>query len=109
MKIVITQFISLDGVSQGPGSASEDPSGGFLRGGWFVPYLDNAFVRQASDTAPHQSAPGGDRPNRKRSHRAPAARSDRSPEAPINLNAADIAVVLWLRTSGGRRFLNCPF
>ena len=49
MKIVITQFISLDGVSQGPGSASEDPSGGFLRGGWFVPYLDNAFVRQASE------------------------------------------------------------
>ena len=49
MKIVITQFISLDGVSQGPGSASEDPSGGFLRGGWFVPYLDNAFLRQASE------------------------------------------------------------
>ncbi|RPF23118.1 dihydrofolate reductase family protein [Myceligenerans xiligouense] len=49
MKISITQFVSLDGVSQGPGSADEDPSGGFTRGGWFVPYLDEAFVRQASD------------------------------------------------------------
>ncbi|MCI9887458.1 dihydrofolate reductase family protein [Micrococcales bacterium 31B] len=49
MKIVITQFVSLDGVSQGPGSADEDPSDGFTRGGWFVPYLGEDFVRQASD------------------------------------------------------------
>ncbi|WP_018657637.1 dihydrofolate reductase family protein [Actinomadura flavalba] len=49
MKVVITQFVTLDGVSQGPGSAEEDPSGGFTHGGWFVPYLDEAFVRQASD------------------------------------------------------------
>lgn len=49
MKIVITQFVSLDGVSQGPGSAEEDPSEGFTRGGWFVPYLDEAFTRQASE------------------------------------------------------------
>ncbi|MFW6598962.1 dihydrofolate reductase family protein [Propionibacteriaceae bacterium Y2011] len=49
MKVVITQFVSLDGVSQGPGSATEDPSGGFTRGGWLVPYLDDAFVRQTSD------------------------------------------------------------
>lgn len=49
MKIVITQFVTLDGVSQGPGSVDEDPSDGFTRGGWFVPYLDEAFVQQASD------------------------------------------------------------
>lgn len=49
MKVAITQFVTLDGVSQGPGSAEEDPSGGFTRGGWFVPYLDEAFVQQASD------------------------------------------------------------
>ncbi|WP_449279082.1 dihydrofolate reductase family protein [Leucobacter sp. GX24907] len=49
MKIAITQFVTLDGVSQGPGSADEDPSDGFTRGGWFVPYLDENFVRQASD------------------------------------------------------------
>jgi dihydrofolate reductase len=49
MKISVTQFVTLDGVSQGPGSADEDPSDGFERGGWFVPYLDEAFVRTASD------------------------------------------------------------
>lgn len=48
MKIAITQFVTLDGVSQGPGSAAEDPSDGFDRGGWFVPHLDEAFVAQAS-------------------------------------------------------------
>lgn len=49
MKISITQFVTLDGVSQGPGSADEDTSDGFKRGGWFVPYLDEAFVKTASD------------------------------------------------------------
>jgi len=49
MKIVVTQFVTLDGVSQGPGSAAEDPTEGFTRGGWFVPYLDDAFVRRTSD------------------------------------------------------------
>ncbi|BBG03413.1 MULTISPECIES: dihydrofolate reductase family protein [Pseudonocardia] len=48
MKIVITQFVTLDGVSQGPGSVAEDPGGGFTRGGWFVPHLDEDFVQQAS-------------------------------------------------------------
>ncbi|GAB3634293.1 dihydrofolate reductase family protein [Microbacterium shaanxiense] len=49
MRISITQFVTLDGVSQGPGSAEEDTSDGFTRGGWFVPYLDEAFVKTASD------------------------------------------------------------
>lgn len=49
MKIAITEFLTLDGVSQGPGSADEDATDGFRRGGWFVPYLDDVFVRAASD------------------------------------------------------------
>jgi len=49
VNIAVTQFVTLDGVSQGPGSADEDTSNGFQRGGWFVPYLDEAFVRHASD------------------------------------------------------------
>ena len=53
MKISVTQFVTLDGVSQGPGSAEEDVSGGFQRGGWFVPYLEETFVRQASDWLDH--------------------------------------------------------
>ncbi|MFG1819663.1 dihydrofolate reductase family protein [Kribbella sp. NPDC049174] len=49
MKLVLTEFVSLDGVSQGPGSPTEDTSGGFTRGGWLVPYLDEQFVRRTSD------------------------------------------------------------
>ncbi|UPK74242.1 dihydrofolate reductase family protein [Nocardioidaceae bacterium SCSIO 66511] len=48
MKVTVTQFVSLDGVSQGPGSADEDVSDGFRFGGWFVPHLDDAFVQRAS-------------------------------------------------------------
>lgn len=45
MRLVLQEFLSLDGVSQGPGSPDEDTSDGFTRGGWFVPHLDEAFDR----------------------------------------------------------------
>ncbi|WP_461036532.1 dihydrofolate reductase family protein [Streptomyces mayteni] len=45
MKVVLQEFLSLDGVSQGPGSPEEDPSDGFTRGGWLVPHLDEEFLR----------------------------------------------------------------
>jgi dihydrofolate reductase len=44
MRVVLMQFSSLDGVTQGPGSPDEDTSDGFERGGWFVPYLDDSFI-----------------------------------------------------------------
>ena len=49
MKITLTEFITVDGVSQGPGSPDEDASDGFARGGWLVPYIDRSFVQRASD------------------------------------------------------------
>lgn len=49
MKISLTEFVTLDGVSQGPGSSTEDTSDGFTRGGWLVPYLDELFVRRTSE------------------------------------------------------------
>ena len=40
MKVVVYEFMSLDGVVQAPGGASEDADGGFAHGGWSMPYFD---------------------------------------------------------------------
>lgn len=37
-KIIVHEFITLDGVIQAPGSPSEDTDGGFIHGGWTLPY-----------------------------------------------------------------------
>ncbi|MFJ5080124.1 dihydrofolate reductase family protein [Streptomyces sp. NPDC088553] len=41
----LTQFLTLDGVHQAPGGPEEDPSDGFTRGGWSVPFGDEDFGR----------------------------------------------------------------
>ena len=40
MQIILSDFISLDGVSQAPGGPDEDTDGGFAHGGWSGPYFD---------------------------------------------------------------------
>lgn len=42
-KIVVSEFISLDGVIQAPGGKDEDTEGGFAQGGWTWPYWDDAI------------------------------------------------------------------
>jgi dihydrofolate reductase len=40
MRIVISEFISLDGVVQAPGGPEEDTDGGFQHGGWSMRFFD---------------------------------------------------------------------
>ncbi|WP_432076683.1 dihydrofolate reductase family protein [Streptomyces wuyuanensis] len=51
MRIVITEFISLDGVVQAPGGPEEDTEGGFAHGGWSHPFFDPETVGGAFDEA----------------------------------------------------------
>jgi acyl-coenzyme A thioesterase PaaI-like protein len=48
-KLIVSEFISLDGVIQAPGGPDEDRDGGFAHGGWTVPYwhddIGGAFSR----------------------------------------------------------------
>lgn len=37
-KLIVSEFVSLDGVMQGPGGIDEDIDGGFAHGGWTMPY-----------------------------------------------------------------------
>lgn len=41
-KLIVSAFVSLDGIMQAPGGPQEDPSGGFEYGGWVFPYWDGA-------------------------------------------------------------------
>jgi dihydrofolate reductase len=43
-KVSVTENISLDGVMQAPARPDEDTRGGFTRGGWANPYMDQVMI-----------------------------------------------------------------
>jgi dihydrofolate reductase len=52
-KLIVSEFISLDGVIQAPGGKDEDRDGGFEHGGWTLPYwhddIGGSFVAMMQD------------------------------------------------------------
>jgi len=39
-QLIVTEFVTLDGVAQAPGGPDEDRDGGFAHGGWQAPLVD---------------------------------------------------------------------
>ena len=55
MRIILSDFISLDGVVQAPGGEGEDTDGGFRHGGWSQPYFDEEAMGAAIDEVMDQT------------------------------------------------------
>ncbi len=44
-KVIVQEWMTLDGVVQAPGMKDEDRSGGFQHGGWSLPYFEDASMK----------------------------------------------------------------
>jgi dihydrofolate reductase len=49
-KVIVTEWMSLDGVVQAPGAPDEDTTGGFAHGGWHLRYFDDLSMRWVVET-----------------------------------------------------------
>lgn len=49
-KLIVGEFLTLDGVMQAPGEPNEDRSGGFEHGGWQQKYFDPEFGKTMLET-----------------------------------------------------------
>ena len=45
-KVIVNEFMSLDGVAQAPGGADEDISGGFAHGGWHMRFMEDELAQR---------------------------------------------------------------
>lgn len=49
-KLIVSEWMTLNGVVQSPSGPGEDPSGGFEHGGWHVPFVDPMFMDWVVET-----------------------------------------------------------
>jgi dihydrofolate reductase len=55
-KLIVSEFITLDGVIQAPGGADEDRDGGFAHGGWTMPYWHDDIGKHFMSVVPEADA-----------------------------------------------------
>ena len=48
-ELIVTTFLTLDGVMQAPGGPEEDPADGFQQGGWSANYWDERMGEIMAD------------------------------------------------------------